>query len=424
MPSIFRRRLVTSALASLVLAPFLSLQQREAHAASGKAKRLLIFYTMGTHPDMWRPTNVQGESSFDFSDMTSPLAAVREHLVLVDGLVSGVPGDNHGSPAGLTGLSWSSKGKSDLISVDQYVGDQLAAAGMKRPLSTLLLGARTFEGGGISAFHRTNNLPTISSPLAAFTTVFGNQASPEQMANLLKRRKSVLDLIRGEVTSLEQRVGASEKVKLEAHLDSLRQVETRLGQTMMACQKPTQPSDDTGNVQNANKAHIDVLISAFACDTTRVGAIQFGSDGNMPVDIPGLNGEEHGMLHNSKFGELVTLEKWLSERFVDIIDKLKAIPEADGSGSLFDNTLIAWCRDMGDAVNHNQRDMKYVLAGGAGGYLKTNPNGRYLHGQNRDPQDRHERLLLALIDGMGFTDFSGFGDQNLAEKSPLPGVTA
>ena len=109
-----------------------------------------------------------------------------------------------------------------------------------------------------------------------------------------------------------------------------------------------------------------------------------------------------------------------------MLNKLKAIPEADGSGTLYDNTLVVWARDMGDAVNHNQKNMRFVFAGGAGGYLKTDPNGRYLHFNGTDPADRHERALLSICDAMGITSFKGFGDPMLpaASKVPLTGLAA
>jgi len=90
---------------------------------------------------------------------------------------------------------------------------------------------------------------------------------------------------------------------------------------------------------------------------------------------------------------------------------------------------MVWCRDMGDATVHNQHSMRFVLAGGAGGYLKTNPAGRYLDFRATDlklPANRHERVLLSMLDAMGITDYTGFGDPSLAStsKTPLPGLAA
>lgn len=446
MPSFNRRHFATSLGAALLLAPFLKTLERPAKADTGKkVKRLVLFCTMGTNPSMWTPSG--GASSITFSQMTQPLSAVAQHIVIIDGMPSGNPGNGHGSPDGLTGLGYA--GGNATISVDQFVAEKLKASGTSTPIGAFLVGARTQEGGGRTMFYNRspNCLSTISSPLSAFTTAFGSVVGtpssggmPDNaaMAQRLKRRKSVLDLITGEVKTLKGRVGAEEKVKMDLHLESLRQVEDRLTQAMnsggagsggstMSCTKPATPSDSTTNVLNANLLHLDILVSALACDVTRVAAIEFGSDQSMPVDLPdlGVQTDQHGgMLHSGDMGfkSLLKLEQWLSQRFADLITKLKAIPEADGSGSLFDNTLIAWCRDMGDAVNHNQQDMRFVLAGGAAGYLKTSANGRYIHASGV----RHERVLLNLMEAMGITNFSGFGDATLsgANKTPYAALTS
>jgi hypothetical protein len=445
-PGVSRRRFAASAAAGLLLAPFL--RRPEARAATGKrAKRVLLFCTMGTSPDLWTPTGVSGESTFTFTASTQPLAAAKDSLVLVDGLVSGNPGDNHGSPDGLSGLGFNYSGQPAMISVDQFLGDQLKAQGVNRPIATLLLGADTNSSGGKTMFNRQNNLPTIGSPLSAYNTVFGGGlpttstgGSGPSAATLLRRRKSVLDLINGEINGLRQTVGSGDRAKLDAHLESIRQIENRLSMTMTmptgggpsACAKPaTAPPDDSKNILKTNLLHMDIIVSAFACDITRVAALQFGSDQAMPVDMPELmlQGEEHGgFIHGGgpSFANLVKLEQWLAQRFVDFITKLKAIPEADGSGSLYDNTLLVWARDMGDAVNHNQKNMRFVFAGGAGGWLKTSPTGRYLHFNGADPTDRHERALLSICDAMGVTSFAGFGDPKLAAaaKGPLAGLSA
>jgi hypothetical protein len=440
--SVFTRRtFARSAGAALLMSPFYRLlgggQGGDVRAAGpGKCKRLLLFCTMGTNPDSWSPTGVGGESAFTFSESTSPLAAIKGDVVLMEGLPSGNVGDGHGAPDGLTGLGYA--GGPKMLSVDQFVADKLIAAGVNRPIPSLLLGANTNASGGRTMFYRGNNLPTIGSAMSAYGTVFG-AAAPMGMTGpsadaILRRRKSVLDTLRGEITELDQRVGAEERARLQLHLDSIRQIETRLAQMPPggggggACMKPAGLATDPTNDLQANLAHLDIIVGAFACDITRVAAIEFGSDQSLPVDVPeiGLKGDQHGgFLHSGApdFKNLVAFEKWLSQRFVDVVNKLKTIPEADGSGTLFDNTLIAWCRDMGDAVNHNQKSMRFVLAGGAGGYLRRNPAGRYLKFAG-GPADRHERVLLNLIEAMGISSFAGFGDPGLADKTPLSGLVA
>ncbi|WP_437506544.1 DUF1552 domain-containing protein [Sorangium sp. So ce1099] len=421
----FLKGLGASVGASFLFTPFLD---SIADAAPGrKPKRLLLFCTMGTAPSIWKPTSVSGETP-TFSEATSPLADVKEHIVLVDGLPSGNPGNNHGAPDSLTGLGFGG-GPAGLISVDQFIADKLIAAGVTTSIPSLLLGAESTVSGGRSPYYRADNLPTIASPMSAYSTLFGS-AIPSNTSSddLLRRRRSVLDHLKNEIKTLEGGLGSEQKRKLELHLDSIRQVEARLSNGSSgeggSCKAPTSPAGDLANPLMANLVHMDLIVGAFACDITRVAAIQWGSDQAMNVELPdiGLRGEEHGsMIHTGAPAhlDLIKLEKWLSQRFVDLIKKLKAIPEADGSGTLLDNTLIAWCRDMGDSPNHNMNEMKFVLASGEGGYLKTAPGGRYVKSN-----ERHERVLLSLCDAMGVTSFSGFGDPNLPSKSPLPGLAA
>ena len=424
--------------AGFLLSPFVStLFDRPAKAqAPGpkKAKRLFLFCTMGTAPSIWSPSG--GENGFNLPPALAPLNEIKSDVVLIDGLASANPGTGHGFPDALTGKSYIGR----IISVDQFAADGLRANGINRPVPVLLLGADA-RSGGMSMFNRDQNLFTITSPLAALNTAFGAANPPAGMSpdGLLKRRRSILDVIRGEIRELNQTVGTQEKAKLELHLDSIRNLENRLGQAAMpvgggmvaACRPPARPSDDLSNPNKANLLHLDVLMNAFACDITRVGAVEFGSDEAMQVNLPeiGLRGEQHsGMIHSGPPGlaQLAILEKWFHEQFVAVVKKLKSIPEADGSGTLFDNTLLVWCRDMGDAPAHNRRSMKFVLSGKAGGYLRTSPNGRYLSGAGDGSGDLHERLLLNMLDALGITNFTGFGDPNLKGpgKTPIPAIRA
>jgi hypothetical protein len=436
MRRLSRRSFNTAVGAGYLLAPFVStLLERPARAQppARRAKRLFLFCTMGTAPVLWSPTDVSGENSFSFTPSMAPLAAIKKDLVLIEGLASANPGSGHGFPDALTGKGY----VGPIISIDQFIADQLQAMGVNRPLPSLLLGADA-RAGGQSMFFREQNLFPVASPLVAFNTAFGDAAASAGMAPdlLLRRRRSILDVIRGEINGLSQTVGAQEKAKLQLHLDSIRTLENKLSQAVLPgvkvnCKQPAPPSNDMSNPIQANLAHVDVLINAFACDITRVGAVEFGSDEAMQVNIPEINlrGEQHsGMIHAGAPGQaqLAILEKWFAERFVEVVAKLKAIPEGDGSGTLFDNTLLVWCRDMADAPAHNRRSMKYVVTGGAGGYLKTNPGGRYLNGAGDGNGDLMERLFLTMCDALGITSFNGFGDPNLkgAGKTPIPALRA
>jgi hypothetical protein len=432
MRPLSRRTWLKTLAAGTALLPFLDIESPAAAAGAGPAKRIVLFCTMATVPTVWSPTSVTGENDFVLSESTSPLEAIRSRAVLIEGLPSANPGDNHGSPDGLTGVGFGASGQAQLISVDQFIADKLTAGGPKSAVPSLLLGAEATASGGKTMFNRGNNLSTISSPLAAFKAVFGNStpmagAADATSEQLLKRRKSTLDAISGQIQSLRQNVGSEARARLDLHLDSIRQIENRLsgGGQIAGCGQDLGATDDTSDVLKANLLHLDILVSALACNATRVAGIQFGSDQVLQVNLPelGLQGDEHGlMLHSGAgdgFKKLIAFEKWLAQRFVDLVNRLEKTPDPDGNGSLLDNTLVVWARDMGDGAAHNQQSMRFVFAGSK--YLKTDPRGRYVDFGGRA---RHERALLNICEAAGVTDFKGFGDSALVDKTPLSELRA
>jgi hypothetical protein len=349
----------------------------------------------------------------------------------------------HGSPDGLTGLDNGYYQGQQKVSVETYIASKVSAAN-SRPISSLLLGAETTAGGGTSMFfggdkNGGNPLPTIGSPASAFSTVFGGALPTGMTADTqLKRRQSILDTIKAETTALQGNLGSREKAKLDLHLSSIRMLENKLIATSSGssgggatCSKPSAPGGDptymsAPDALAAAKVHQDIIVNAFACDITRVAAIQYGNDQKLMVNVSGLpyDDEHGGFVHSgqaSNFANLIKFENYLSQQFASLVTALKSRPDpADSSKTLLDTTIVAWCRQMGDAVAHDMKSMRFVLASGNnGGYLKTSSSGRYIKSS-----ERHERILLNLCEAMGLTSYAGFGDPKLASKSPLPNIAA
>jgi hypothetical protein len=412
-----RRQFLASAGAGLLLAPFIDAgMRREAKAASTTSKRLLMFCTMGTYPPLWTP-KVSGEAITSWSAMTQPLSAVADNIVLVEGMPSGNPNDGHGAPDSLTGQGYGYYAVNNVqvlkSSVDQFVATSLAKGGVNRPIASLLVGANCNENGGFSQFYggpNGGNLPTIGSPLSAYNTVFGAampSGSNTSASALLARRKSILDTVSGEITGLQATLGNNEKAKLDAHLDSIRQLENKLMSAGAvggsgSCAKPAAPGADSTfqfmggmDALAANLIHQQIIVGAFACDITRVACLEYGNDQKLMVNATGIpyDDQHGGFIHSgasSNYANLVLFEAYLATQFVNLINALKAVPDPLGSAgqTLFDNTLLVWARDMGDAQNHNQQSMRFVLASGNGGYLKTAAGGRYVSSSERHDADQ------------------------------------
>ncbi len=428
-----RREFVRSAGLASLFAPFLSvLDNHPAQAqGTGQAKYLLLFITHGTDVGKWAS---QGSDSSitSFSAMTEPLGAIKDSLILMDGVSGGGLCSSHGSPGGLCGATW---GANPLISIDQFISDKLRAAGNNTLIPHLVLGDGTTEQK--TMFWRDNQpLTPVASPTSAYSAIFSGQTAPAPGTDgqtpgvdpRLARRQSILDLLGGEINELEQALGVEERAKLEVHTESLRQIEARIAAQSgqgdsgtvqpVTCSAPAQPSS-TGKLLPDTSLLLQMAVSAFGCDLTRVASVQFGHHQSTPVDLPNVTGEWHNeFLHSpNKAAELVKLEQWLSQQFVDAALQLQSLPAPDGDGTLYDQTMMVWARDMGDSVNHGDSNMVYVFAGGAGGYLQHSGNGRYIKASGG-----HIKALLNCAEAMGVTNYNGFGSGS--DKTPFAQLKA
>lgn len=437
-----RREFMRNAGMAAAFSPFLSLlDPKLAKAATGDAKYLFIFFTNGTDTNAWEPKG-SSATNITFSAMTEPLAPIKDKLILIDHLDSNGTAGGHAAPGGLTGRNY---GAGQLISIDQFIADGIRANGIATQVPSLALGGVPAQSP--SVFYRDNRaFAAIGSPATAYQAIFSGASVTPPPANggppaadpRLARRKGILSLLRGEINQLNGALGGPEREKLQVHLASLEQLEQRItggasggsgGPVTVlpstCSSNPAAPGDGGQDLLNS-VLHIDLAINAFACDITRVAAVEFGhhQGAQVSIDEVGQPGDWHNTFTHSDNPRtrLTNLERWLSARFVDAANKLKSLPAPDGNGTLFDQTLMVWARDMGDAVVHAGDNMRFVLSGGAGGYLKSSPNGVYINGGG----DAHARVLFALGDAMGITNFTGFGDPGgaPAARTPLDSIKA
>jgi hypothetical protein len=95
---------------------------------------------------------------------------------------------------------------------------------------------------------------------------------------------------------------------------------------------------------------------------------------------------------------LTKINIWFSEQFAYLLTKLASIKE--GTGTMLDNTLVFWCNELSRGNSHSHPDMPYLLAGRAGGALRT---GRFLS-YPRTSNVPHNNLLVSIMNAMGPPD--------------------
>jgi hypothetical protein len=107
---------------------------------------------------------------------------------------------------------------------------------------------------------------------------------------------------------------------------------------------------------------------------------------------------------------LGAIDTWYATQFAALLTALDSVKE--GNGTMLDNTLVVWGREMGQ-TNHRMQPVNLVLAGKARGKLVP---GRFLTFNN----EPHAKLLVSICQAMG-VDTSTVGDRN-ANSGTLTGI--
>jgi hypothetical protein len=438
-----RRTFLRGAGGAAIALPWLeAMAPRRAQAGTGPVKRFIVMFSAnGTIPTAWTPTAGMSQTDFTLSPILSPLEPHKSDLVIIGGLEQkGGGGDGHqnGMSGMLTGQMLNSGPFAGVgaapagwpmgPSVDQRIAKALA---VPTPLRSLELGVQvgSADNWGRMIYRDANQpLPPDDDPASVYGRVFSDlHTDPAVIARLHKRRKSILDGVSAQFTRLSSRLGTTDRQRLDAHLTAVQEIETRLTTDLVvnnpSCHDPTisavaTQSNDAFPMVGA--LQMDLLTMALACDITRVASLQWSrSVSQTRFTWLNVTSGHHDLSHRpdteaDAVSNLTKINTWYAQQFAGLIARLKATPDGAG-GTLFDNTLLLWCNELAKGNTHSRMGAPYVLAGSAGGALRT---GRYLSYEGVGLP--HNNLLVSILNAMGVPDTT-FGKPDWC-TGPLTGL--
>jgi len=380
-----------------------------------------------------------------------------------------LPGNMFVAGMGGPGSGWPSG-----ISVDQFIASKIGTTNQFRSLEFSMKRAAGTIWTRMSYAGSAMPITPYDDPQVAFDKIFGNVGvDPAILARRKARRQSVLDGVTQEFTTLSSTLSGSDKKKVEGHLAAIRNIESQLGNMVSAgvCTPPARPTitstaevlrntsgmecfpgmtlDASGNCTGNRNDAIDVdssvparqivwrqlMVAALACDLTRVASfIMAPSRSDIFLRWLGAVGNEshHNYSHQdnsytSASGKaLIQINQWYAGQIANIVADMKAFKE--GAGSMFDNTVILWCNELGEGGGHTHTNIPFLTIGNAGGAIKT---GQSITMPQGTP---HNSLMISLINAMGIADASGWGlaipttqdpkGTRFNAKGPIPGFAA
>jgi hypothetical protein len=262
---------------------------------------------------------------------------------------------------------------------------------------------------------------------------------------LVARRKSVNDLVRGDLQSLlaNRRLSAADRQRLDLHLESIFDLENKMmdmgtmgglgctGSSLdMAALEAMNggggfggaPYEANGSQEEVVKLQMELVALAFSCNVTRVATLQAG-DGTDGTQYT-INGEKYERFHHISHrvnsdngsgsaianaeGKHHNVDRLRLETFKYGLDKWAQY--GTPNGPLLDNGFVYWTSHISDGPSHSFKNLPIIIAGSAGGYLKQ---GAYVDAG----ESSNARVLNTLITANGVpTENFGTGGTGVVDE--------
>jgi hypothetical protein len=317
--------------------------------------------------------------------------------------------------------------------LDQYLADRIQGDTPYRSLTLYATGDTSITQGFLS-FRENGQTETVyRNPLDVFDMLFGSGDVGDGSPDLARlRQQSVLDYAKEDAARLSQRLGTSDKQRVDQYLESVFELEAQLGSTSAGCSTPEQPTARP-DIHTRIKQFRDLAIVAMQCDLTRVVALQYSNswdvnwgkynlgdgvsdwsdhfishkldDNDRATDLDGLDRSEAMAIANAR---VVQTSRIKMRRFANLVNALRDAPSA--TGTLLDETLCMFCSEDGDGDSHSRFNIPIVLAGGVGGF-----QGGRVVSANGEPTGA---LHASILNYFGI-ETASYGDP---AAEPIPGL--
>ena len=464
-----RRRMLQSLGLGATAAPLLPILNATGQEGATPIKRLILVFTPDGAAardwnDMldWRPQGT--ETDFTLHPMHQPLDPFKSKLIVPWGLTmtAGDAGEAHAygmaglwtastlngpsADADFDGGNGNRTGWGSGASIDQIVAREFGPgmpyntspsdANQETPYRTVELGVQTNNPTSVTRMIYAGENQPLSpeeNPRAAFDRLFagvtpsGEEGStPTEDAAAVQARveqQAIVDLLKDDLSRIRTRVASEEYQKIDAHLEGLLALERRINASddddvstpTLGCTIPEAPPEsgggrNRGNFQEQIPQMMDIVAHALACDVTRVASLQISYGfSNVTHTWLGHDTAHHTMSHDEtdRMRELEEIDTWYAEQFRYLLEKLDAVKE--GNGTLLDNTLVVWGRELGTTAHRMER-VPFIMAGGAAGAVTP---GRYLSFD----REAHAKLLVSIAQIMGL-GIDGVGNRE-PDSGPL-----
>jgi hypothetical protein len=384
--------------------------------------RLVTFFLPNGFPPGNRFVPASTGAGYKLTPCLEPIKDFVSDCTILSGLngpkAYGRNAHSEGTTGFSTGLPCTTAG-ADGPSVDQVAGRRQGGA-TKFP--ALVVGVQNTNLPNLNGYSANiklstswagprQSVPPEFDPNTLFQKLFGKGVPQQDAATftgLREQRKSVLDHVTTEIEGLKGKVGADDRARLDAQLTGIRELERRLpfesAQPAASCTAPKMGAAPSGFFAKA-LLQVDLLAMALQCNLTKYASfIHSCGSGNGGSDPAlGLTAHQHSLAHAGNQDGIQRYTVAQMRVVARFLERLKA--GSEGGRPVLYNTIVMVGTELGNGTNHSMNGLPFVIAGHAGGRLKT--IGKHIRPQNAP---RVGKLLFTLLRMAGVNESSFAGE--------------
>ena len=378
-----------------------------------------VYVPHGAIYDKWTPATTG--AGFEFTPILKPLEPFRDYVNVVSGL--GHKAADTTAVHSLSPTTWLSGVRPKATQgVDAFAGvtaDQIAAQaiGQDNPLPSMELATEDHSGligscdrdygciymNTLSWRTPETPLPMEVNPRKVFERMFGQGGSPSERLARIQEDRSILDAITKEASALQLQLGPSDRLTMNQYLENVREIERRIQRAEKSqgdadLQLPARPAGVPFDFEEHVALMYELMALSYQANITRVITFMVSREvSNRTYTQVGVTDGHHAISHHQnraeKMAKNVLIQTFNVNQFMGFLEKLKSMP--DGDGSLLDHTLLLYGSNMSNSNAHDHYPLPNLVVGGAAGKMK---GGRHLKYADHTPMTN---LLVTMLDKVG-----------------------
>jgi hypothetical protein len=386
------------------------LRAEASHTGKPPLRVVFMYHPLGAETTAWK--GVKGEDKdMQLSPTLKALEPVKEQLLILDGLNGRPHPDSGHNRSACLWLSSAPPGTADSfgvetdVTLDQVIAAKLSQGARQKSLELScnavgnLMHALfvSWSGKGVPQGAETD-------PRDVFARMFGDAKND-------RYKQSILDVVSADARRLKGNLGQGDQRRLDEYLESVRSLERQIAAFAQGASKQPAPKIARPGPPPTLREYVtlmtDLLVVALQTDFTRVVTFtpgdesegtgttyartlaDFGIDKTPfagQVDAKYLGYGHHACSHDPKptLPLIQAIDRWFVDRFLYLVQKLRSIPE--GEGSLLDHSIVVYGNNNSSGAaygwpGHSLKDVGCLVAGKGGGLLpRTGRQVRYRDG--------------------------------------------